>query len=127
MADTYVSIAGNLTGDPELRFTTQGTAVATCRVAVTSRTFEGGEWRDGGTSFYDVTAWRGLAEHVAASVGKGARVMVIGRLRQRSWETPKGGRRSKVEIEAEEIGPSLRFVTATLTKAADRQLADATS
>lgn len=56
MADTYVSIAGNLTGDPELRFTTQGTAVATCRVAVTSRTFEGGEWRDGGTSFYDVTA-----------------------------------------------------------------------
>jgi single-strand DNA-binding protein len=58
MADTYVSIAGNLTGDPELRFTTQGTAVTTCRVAVTSRTFEGGEWRDGGTSFYDVTAWR---------------------------------------------------------------------
>jgi single-strand DNA-binding protein len=74
-----------------------------------------------------VAAWRGLAEHVAASVGKGARVMVIGRLRQRSWETPEGERRSKVEIEAEEIGPSLRLVTATLTKAADRQPADATS
>ena len=112
MPDTHVTITGNLTEDPELRFTPGGAPVANLRVAVTPRVKDGDGWKDGETSFFQVTAWRSLAENVAESLTKGARVMVYGRLQQRSWETPEGERRSVVEVQAEEVGPSLRWATA---------------
>jgi single-strand DNA-binding protein len=116
--DTHVTIAGNLTDDPELRFTPAGDQVASLRVAVTARAPDGqGGWRDGTTSFFRVTVWRAQGEHAAESLTKGARVLVSGRLRQRSWETDDGERRQAVEIEADEIAASLRFHTAKLTKA----------
>jgi single-strand DNA-binding protein len=89
-ADNHTTIVGNLVEDPELRFTNNGIAVANMRVAVTQRIQQDEEWRDGDTSFLPVNVWRGQAEHLADSLGKGDRVMVTGRLRQRSWETPKG-------------------------------------
>ena len=112
MPDTYVTITGNLTEDPELRFTPGGAPVANFRVAVTPRVKDGDGWKDGDTSFFQVTAWRTLAENVAESLTKGARVMVQGRLQQRSWETDAGDKRSVVEVQAEEVGPSLRWATA---------------
>jgi single-strand DNA-binding protein len=112
MPDTHVTITGNLTEDPELRYTPNGTPVANLRVAVTPRVKDGDAWKDGETSFFQVTAWRSLAENVAESLTKGARIMVYGRLQQRSWETPEGERRSVVEVQAEEVGPSLRWATA---------------
>jgi single-strand DNA-binding protein len=89
MADTQVTIVGNLAADPEVRSTPSGATVASFRVAVTPRVREGDQWRDGETSFFRCTAWRSLADNLAESVGKGARVIVVGRLRQRSWETPR--------------------------------------
>jgi single-strand DNA-binding protein len=115
-ADNTITIVGNLTDDPELRFTPNGAAVASFRVAVTPRVREGDAWKDGETSFFRVNAWRSMAENVAESCGKGARVTVVGRLRSRSWETPEGERRSVVEIEADEVGASLKFAQASLTK-----------
>ncbi len=115
-ADNQITIVGNLTDDPELRFTPGGAAVAGFRVAVTPRIREGDTWKDGETSFFRVNAWRQLAENVTESCGKGARVLVVGRLRARSWETPEGERRSVVEIEADEVGASLKFAQATLVK-----------
>ena len=112
MPDTHVTITGNLTEDPELRYTPNGAPVANLRVAVTPRVKDGDGWKDGETSFFQVTAWRSLAENVAESLTKGARVMVYGRLQQRSWETPEGEKRSVVEVQAEEVGPSLRWATA---------------
>jgi single-strand DNA-binding protein len=116
--DTHVTIAGNLTDDPELRFTPQGDQVCSLRVAVTTRAPDGqGGWRDGSTSFFRVSVWRAQAEHAAESLTKGARVLVCGRLRQRTWETDDGDKRALVEIEADEIAASLKFHTAKLTKA----------
>jgi single-strand DNA-binding protein len=112
MADTFVSITGNLTDDPELRFTPSGVAVANFRVAVTPRVKDGDSWRDGEASFYRVVAWRGMAENAAESLRKGNRVMVQGQLRQNSWETPEGEKRSVVEVQADELGPSLKWATA---------------
>jgi single-strand DNA-binding protein len=112
MADTTTIITGNLTDDPELRFTPNGVAVAGLRVAVTSRVKDGDTWKDGDTSYFRVNAWRQLAEHAADSLTKGDRVIVVGRLKARSWETPEGDKRSVVEVEADEIGPSLRWATA---------------
>ena len=115
--DNQVVIVGNLTDDPELRYTPAGQAVANFRVAVNRRTRdESGQWRDGETSFFRVNAWRNLAENVAESLTRGSRVVVVGRLRSRSWETPEGDTRSAVEIEADEIGPSLRWATAKVEK-----------
>jgi single-strand DNA-binding protein len=110
--DNTVTLIGNLTEDPELRFTPSGAAVASFRLAVTPRVREGDTWKDGETSFFRCNAWRSLAENVTESLGKGARAVVIGRLRMRSWETPEGERRSVVEVEAEEVAPSLKFATA---------------
>jgi single-strand DNA-binding protein len=110
--DTHVTIAGNLTADPELKFTSGGAAVANFRIAVTSRVREGDAWRDGDTSFYRVNCWRDLATNVTDSLGKGDRVVVVGQLRQRSWETDEGEQRSIIEVTAEEVGPSLRWATA---------------
>src|SRR6266545_6532235 len=119
-SDNHTSIVGNLVDDPELRFTGNGTAVANLRVAVTQRIQQDGTWRDGETSFFKVNAWRDQAEHLADSLGKGDRVMVTGRLRQRSWETPEGDKRSVTEIEADEVGASLKFATAKVERATSR-------
>ena len=89
-SDNQTVIVGNLVDDPELRFTNNGTPVSNLRVAVTQRVLEGGAWRDGQTSFFRVNAWRETAIHLAESLHKGDRVVVLGRLRQRSWETPEG-------------------------------------
>ena len=112
MADTHVTITGNLTDDPELKVIPNGNAVANFRVAVTARVRDGETWRDGDTSFFRVTCWRDLAEHVADSLAKGDRAVIIGRLKSRSWETPEGERRSVVEVDADEVAPSLRFAVA---------------
>ena len=112
MADTHVTITGNLTDDPDLRVTPNGHAVANFRLAVTARVKDGDSWRDGDTSYFRINAWRQLAEHVAESLSKGDRAVVIGRLKSRSWETPEGDKRSVVEVEADEVAPSLRWATA---------------
>jgi len=117
MPDTFVSLVGNLTDDPELRFTPNGAAVANFRLAVTPRVREGEGWKDGETSFFRVNVWRDLAEHVSDSLSKGDRALVLGRLKARSWETPEGERRSVVEVEAEEVAPSLKWATAKVTRA----------
>jgi single-strand DNA-binding protein len=120
-ADNHTSIVGNLAADPELRFTNTGTPVANLRVAVTQRIQDkDGTWRDGETSFHTVNVWRDQAHNLTDSLGKGDRVMVTGRLRQRAWETPEGERRSVTEIDADEVGASLRFHTAKLERAQQR-------
>jgi single-strand DNA-binding protein len=119
-ADNHTTIVGNLVEDPELRFTNTGIAVANLRVAATQRIQQDGEWRDGDTSYLKVNVWRGQAEHLADSLAKGDRVMVTGRLRQRSWETPDGEKRSVTEIEADEVGASLKWATAKVERTSQR-------
>ena len=117
MAMGQVTIVGNLTDDPELRYTPNGAAVAKFRVAVNRRyKVQSGEWKDGDTSYFTVNAWRTLAENVAESLTRGANVIVVGRLQQRSWETQEGDKRTVIEIEADEVGPSLRWATAKVEK-----------
>jgi len=117
MADNNVSVVGNCTRDPELRFTPSGQAVANFGLAVNRRwqNRQTQEWEEA-TSFFDVTCWQQLAENVAESVQKGTRIVVTGRLDQRSWETQDGDKRSKVEIVADEVAPSLKWATAEITK-----------
>jgi single-strand DNA-binding protein len=111
-----VTLIGNLVDDPELRFTPSGVALAKIRLAVNRRwRGQDGEWQED-TSFFNGTVWREQAETVAESLQKGMRVIVSGRLEQRSWETQEGDRRSVVEIQIDEIGPSLRWATATVNK-----------
>jgi single-strand DNA-binding protein len=120
-SDNHTTIVGNLAADPELKFTNNGVAVANLRVTVTRRLQDkDGTWRDGETSFHRVNVWRQQAVNLADSLGKGDRVMVTGRLRQRSWETPEGERRSTTEVEADEVGASLKFHTAKLERAQQR-------
>jgi single-strand DNA-binding protein len=119
-ADNQTTIAGNLVDTPELRFTNTGTPVTNLRVAVTQRIQQDGEWPDGDTSYLKVNVWRGQAEHLADSLAKGDRVMVTGRLRQRTWETPEGEKRSVAEFEADEVGASLKFATAKVERASER-------
>jgi len=116
--ENHITIVGNLTDDPELRYTPNGAAVANFSVAVSRRAKDDatGEWKDMDTSFFRVAAWRSLGENVAETLTRGSRVLVTGRLRQRSWETPEGDKRSTVEIEADEVGPSLRWATAKVEK-----------
>jgi single-strand DNA-binding protein len=119
--DNQVMIVGNVTRDPELRYTPNGAALVKFGVAVSRRVRdESGQWKDADTSFFDVTAWRTLAENVAESITQGSRVVVVGRLRTNSWETPEGERRSKVEIEAEEVAPSLKWATAKVERQGGR-------
>ena len=117
--ETVITVIGNLTADPELRFTPSGAAVANFTVASTPRTFDRqtGEWRDGDAMFLSCAVWRQAAENVAESLQKGMRVIVSGRLKQRSFETKEGEKRTVVELEVDEIGPSLRYATAKVTKA----------
>ena len=116
--ETTITLIGNLTGDPELRFTPSGAAVANFTVASTPRTFDRQtqEWKDGEAMFITCAAWRNLAENVAESLTKGARVIVSGRLRSRSYEGREGEKRTVFEIEVDEIGPSLRYATAKVTR-----------
>jgi len=114
--DNQVMLVGNLTDDPELRFTPNGAAVANFRLAVTPRVREGDQWKDGETSFFRVNVWRQQAENAAESLTKGSRCIVVGRLRSRSWETPEGEKRSVIEVEADEIGPSLKWATAKVER-----------
>ena len=116
--ENHITIVGNMTDDPELRYTPNGAAVANFSVAVSRRAKDEatGQWKDMDTSFFRVAAWRSLGENVAESLTRGSRVVVTGRLRQRSWETPEGDKRSTVEIEADEVGPSLRWATAKVEK-----------
>ena len=113
----HVSIVGNLTRDPELRFTQSGQATASFGVAVNRRwqNRQNNEWEEA-TSFFDVVCWAQLAENAAQSLTRGTRVIVTGRLDQRSWENQDGEKRSKIEIVADEVAPSLRWATATITK-----------
>jgi len=110
-----ITIIGNVTRDPELRYLTSGTALAQLGVAVNRRYQQNGEWQED-TSFFDVVCWRELADNVSESISKGDRIIVTGRLEQRSWETQDGEKRSKVEIVADEVGPSLRWATAKVEK-----------
>ena len=116
--ETVITVVGNLTDDPELRFTPSGAAVAKFRIASTPRTMDrqSGEWKDGEPLFLACNIWRDAAEHVAESLQRGARVIVQGRLRQRSYETREGEKRTVYELEVDEIGPSLRYATAKVQR-----------
>jgi single-strand DNA-binding protein len=118
--DTVITVIGNLTSDPELRFTPSGAAVADFTIASTPRTLDRQtqEWKDGDALFLRCSCWRQMAEHVAGSLTRGSRVMAQGRLKQRSFETKEGEKRTVVELEVDEIGPSLRYATATVSKVA---------
>ena len=117
--DTTITVVGNLTADPELRFTPSGAAVANFTVASTPRIYDrqSGEWKDGEALFLRCNIWREAAENVAESLTRGSRVIVSGRLKQRSFETREGEKRTVFEVEVDEIGPSLRYATAKVNKA----------
>jgi single-strand DNA-binding protein len=116
--ETVITVIGNLTNDPELRFTPSGAAVAGFTVASTPRTLdrESGQWKDGDPLFLRCSVWRQYAENVAESLTKGMQVIVQGRLKQRSYETREGEKRTVVELDVDDIGPTLRFATAKVTK-----------
>jgi single-strand DNA-binding protein len=117
--ETVITVVGNLVDDPELRFTPSGAAVANFRIASTPRTFDrqANEWKDGEALFLSCSVWRQAAENVAESLTRGMRVVVQGRLKARSYETREGEKRTVFEIEVEEVGPSLKYATAKVTKA----------
>ena len=116
--DTVITIIGNITGDPELRFTPSGAAVANFTVASTPRAFDrqSNEWKDGETLFMRCSVWRDAAENVAESLNRGTRVIVSGRLKSRSYETKECEKRTVIEMEVDEVGPSLRYASAKVTK-----------
>jgi single-strand DNA-binding protein len=116
--ETIITVVGNLTADPELRYTQNGLAVANFTIASTPRTFDrqANEWKDGEALFLRASVWREFAEHVASSLTKGSRVIAQGRLKQRSYETKEGEKRTSMELEVDEIGPSLRYATAQVTR-----------
>jgi single-strand DNA-binding protein len=116
--ETTITVIGNLTNDPELRFTPSGSAVANFTIASTPRTFDrqSNEWKDGETLFLRAAVWREAAENVAESLTKGMRVIVSGRLKSRSYETKEGEKRTVIELEVDEIGPSLRYANAKVNR-----------
>jgi len=118
--ETIITVVGNLTSDPELRYTQNGLAVANFTIASTPRSFDraSNDWKDGEALFLRASVWREFAEHVASSLSKGSRVVATGRLKQRSYETREGEKRTSIELEVDEIGPSLRYATAQVTRAA---------
>jgi single-strand DNA-binding protein len=117
--ETQITVTGNLTADPELRFTPQGVAMVKFTVASTPRVFDRtkNEYRDGDPLFLNCTGWRDMAEHIAESLSKGTRVVVTGRLRLSRWENEEGEKRSAYGLDVDEVGPSLRFATAKVQKA----------
>ena len=116
--ETIITVVGNLTADPELRYTQNGLAVANFTIAATPRNFDkaSGDWKDGDTLFMRASVWREFAEQVAGSLTKGSRVIATGRLKQRSYETKEGEKRTSIELEVDEVGPSLRYATAQVTR-----------
>lgn len=116
--ETVITVVGNLVDDPELRFTPSGAAVANFRIASTPRTFDRqtNEWKDGDALFLSCSVWRQAAENVAESLQRGMRVIVQGRLRQRSYETREGEKRTVIELEVDEVGPALKYATAKVTR-----------
>jgi single-strand DNA-binding protein len=118
--ETIITVVGNLTADPELRYTQSGLAVANFTIASTPRSFDraSNDWKDGDALFLRASVWREFAEHVASSLTKGSRVIAQGRLKQRSYETKEGEKRTTIELEVDEIGPSLRYATAQVTRSA---------
>jgi single-strand DNA-binding protein len=118
VGEPQINMVGNLVADPELRFTPSGVAAASVRIAVTPRSRDNatGEWKDGETVWLSGTVWRQYAENVAESLSKGARVIVIGRLKQRSYETREGEKRTVYEVDIDDIGPALRYATAKVQK-----------
>jgi len=116
--ETVITVVGNLTSDPELRYTQNGLAVANFTIASTPRSFDraSNDWKDGEALFLRASVWREFAEHVAGSLTKGSRVIVTGRFKQRSYETKEGEKRTSYEVEVDEIGPSLRYATAQVTR-----------
>lgn len=118
--ETIITVVGNLTADPELRYTQNGLPVANFTIASTPRTFDrqANEWKDGEALFLRASVWRDFAEHVAGSLTKGMRVVATGRLKQRSYQDREGNNRTAIELEIDEIGPSLRYATAQVTRAA---------
>ena len=116
--ETTVTVIGNLTSDPDLRYTQGGLPVANFTIASTPRTFDrqANEWKDGEALFLRASCWRDFAEHVAGSMTKGMRVIAQGRLRQRSYQDREGNNRTAIELEVDEIGPSLRYATAQVTR-----------
>ena len=121
--ETIITVVGNLTADPELRYTQNGTPVANFTIASTPRSFDrqANEWKDGEALFLRASVWREFAEHVSGSLTKGARVIAQGRLRQRSYQDREGNNRTAIELEVDDIGPSLRYATAQVTRAARRE------
>ena len=117
--ETVITVVGNLTADPELRYTQNGLAVANFTIASTPKTFDkqSNEWKDGEALFLRASVWKEHAEHVAGSLTKGSRVVATGRLKQRSYDTKEGEKRTVIEFEVDEIGPSLRYATASVTRA----------
>lgn len=120
--ETVITVVGNLVDDPELRFTPSGAAVANFRVASTPRTFDknSNEWKDGDALFLSCSVWREAAENVAETLTKGLRVIIQGRLKQRQYETREGEKRTVVELDVDEIGPSLKYATAKVTRTSSR-------
>ena len=118
--ETVITVVGNLTADPELRYTQNGLAVANFTIASTPRNFDraSNEFKDGETLFLRASVWREFAEHVAGSLTKGTRVIATGRLKQRDYQTKEGEKRTSIELEVDEVGPSLRYATAQITRAA---------
>lgn len=114
--ETIITVVGNLTGDPELRFTPSGSAVANFTIASTPRTFKDGEWKDGETLFLRASVWKEAAENVAETLTKGTRVVAQGRLKMRSYEDKNQEKRTVTELEVDEIGPSLRYASAKVTR-----------
>ena len=116
--ETVITVIGNCVGDPELRFTPSGAAVANWTIASTPRTFDkqSNEWKDGETLFLRCSGWRDMAENIAETLQRGTRVIVVGRLRSRSYETKEGEKRTSMELEVDEVGPSLRYASAKVTK-----------
>lgn len=119
--ETVITVVGNLTADPELRYTQNGLPVANFTIASTPRNYDraANEWKDGDALFLRASVWREFAEHVAGSLTKGMRVIATGRLRQRSYQDREGNQRTAIELEVDEIGPSLRYATAQVTRAQD--------
>ena len=117
--ETIITVVGNLTADPELRYTQTGLAVANFTIASTPRNFDraSNEWKDGDALFLRASCWREFAEHVAGSLTKGSRVIATGRLKQRSYDDRDGNKRTAIELEVDETGPSLRYATAQVTRA----------
>lgn len=116
--ETIITVVGNLTADPELRYTQNGLAVANFTIASTPRSFDKAtnDWKDGEALFLRASVWREFAEHVAGSLSKGSRVVATGRLKQSSYQTKEGEKRTSIELEIDEIGPSLRYATAQVTR-----------